>query len=198
MKAIIEFLQKQENLRSRGALLLLTLITWWGVHYYGSPPEPPKKPSPGKIDYYARGLQRTVMDEKGKPKEFLVVDEQVHYEGDNHSDLTNPVMTIYVEHGPPWVIHSQTATVPGEGDEVFLHGDVLVTRDEDESGRTMHIETTNARVQPDRRYAETDEHILVLSPPDTMTGVGAKVNFGDELQYTIISEAHRKHEVESE
>ncbi len=198
LKVIFDFLREQEGFYRYLGLLSLTLISWIGVLLFGSPGDGPKKPSPGRIDYYARGLQRTVMDTDGKPKEYLVADEQVHFDGDNHSDFTSPVMTLYVKDGPPWVIHSQTATVPGEGDELYLHGDVLVTREADKNGKTMRIETTNARVQPDRRHAETDEHILVLSPPDTMTGVGARVNFGDVLQYTILSEAHRKHEVESE
>ena len=197
MKAIINRLLESAPSVRNGVLLALTLISWWGVSHLGPPKEGPIKLTPGKVDYYARGFQRKVMDEAGTPKELLLADEMVHYEADDRSELSNPVMNLYQAKGPPWVIRSETATIPKGNEEIFLHGAVLVTRDANEQGKTMRIETTNARVQPNKDYAETDEDIRVLSPPDTMTGTGAKITFGDNLHYQILANVRRLHEIEN-
>ena len=196
MKAITELLSRLGALPRHLALAVLAVASWWGVEHFGPSRERPTQLTPGKVDYYSKGLRRMVLDDAGKPKELLIVDELVHYENDNRSELANPVMTLYVAKGPPWVIHAESATVPGQGDEINLHGDVLVTRDADERGRTMRIETSNARVQPNRKYAETDEDITVLSPPDSMTGTGAQFSFGDNLHYQVMSNVRRTHEVQ--
>jgi lipopolysaccharide export system protein LptC len=177
---------------------LLALGSWWAAELLMPKDEASTKPSAGKIDYYSKGLRRTVMDENGQPKELLLADQLVHYENDNHSELARPVMTLFSKQGPPWVIHAESALVPGEGDEIYLQGAVLIVRDADEKGRTIRIETHNARVQPDKQYAETDEFVRVLSPPDTLTGTGARVHFGDDLNFTVLSNVRRKHEVPPE
>ena len=196
MKAITEGLARLSALSRYLLLGLLALLSWWAAERFGPPIEKGKKLEPGKVDYYSKGLRRTVMDEAGKPKELLVAEELVHYEDDNRSELTKPVMTLYTQEGPPWVIYAETATLPGDGEQIFLNGAVLVLRDANRDGRTMRIETSNARVQPDNNYAETDEDIRVISPPDYMTGTGAKLKFGDGIEYSVLANVRRRHDVQ--
>lgn len=150
------------------------------------------------MDYYTKGLRRTVMGVDGNPKEYLVSQEMVHYEEEDTAELSRPIITLFVKDGPPWVINSETAKIPGNSEFIFLNGDVLVERDANKDGRTMRIETTNVRTIPDKDYAETDEYIRVISPPDFMTGTGATINFGDNLTYRILHDVRRRHDVESE
>ena len=104
----------------------------------------------------------------------------------------------YSKDGTPWVIRSETATIHSDSEFVFLNGDVLVLRDANKDGRTIRIETTNVRAQPEKDYAETDEDIRVISYPDYMTGTGAKINFGSELKYRVLANVRRKHDVQHE
>ena len=195
-KAIARLLASAGNLSRYVLPVLLALASWWLAERYGPAFEKGVKLEPGKVDYYAKQLQRTVMDETGQPKELLVADELVHYDGDDRTEIARPVMNLFVKDGPPWIIHAESATLPGKSDEILLHGDVLVTREANRQGRTMRIETTNARVQPDKNYAETDEDIRVISPPDYMTGTGARFNFGDGIQYSILANVRRRHDVQ--
>lgn len=186
------------NLKSLSSYLVLGLLalgTWWAAEFLAPKEGSTPKPTPGRVDYYSKQIRRTVMDATGRPKELLVADTLTHYENDNHTDLDRPVLTLYTQEGPPWVIHADTALLPGQGDEIFLNGAVLVLRDADATGRTIRIETRNARVRPNQNYAETDEFVRVLSPPDTLTGTGAQVWFGDDLKFNILSHVRRKHEV---
>jgi len=188
----------RKSLATSALLGAVALGTWWAAEILSPKDEPAPKLAPGKVDYASKNLRRTVMDEEGRPKELLLAETLTHYEDDNHSELTKLVMTLYVKEGPPWIIIADSAYVPGDGEVIQLNGKVLVLREADKNGRTVRIETTNARVQPTNNFAETDEHITVLSPPDTMTGTGAKVNFGDNLSYTILSDVRRKHEVQTQ
>lgn len=196
LKAITEKLETLGTVTRYVLMASLVVGSWWAAEHFGPQVEPGQKLDPGKVDYYSKGLKRVVMNESGKPKEMLYADELVHYEDQNQTELTRPVFTLYSKEGPPWVIRSETATLPGDGEEVLLHGQVLVLRDADRNGRTMRIETSNARVQPDNNYAETDEDIRVISPPDYMSGTGAKMKFGDGIQYSVLANVRRKHEVQ--
>lgn len=175
---------------------LLALGTWWVAEILVPKEEAPPKLAPGKVDYYSENIRRTVLDETGNPKELLLADRMVHFENDNRTELSRPVMTLYGKQGPPWVIRADSAVLPGGSDDVLLYGDVVIVRGADKKGKTVRIETTNARVQPERQYAETDEFIRVLSPPDIMTGTGAQVWFGENLKFTVLENVRRKHEVE--
>lgn len=197
MNAITERLARLSELTRYVLLVTLAIGSWWLADKLGPTTEKGKKLEPGKVDYYSKGLQRQVMDETGKPKEFLTAEELVHYERENRSELKKPVMTLYAKDGPPWVINAETATIPGEENLIVLNGDVLVLRAANKDGRTMRIETSNVRVKPDINYAETDEDIRVISPPDYMTGTGAKLKFGDGIEYTVFANVRRKHDVQN-
>ena len=184
---------------SRTALaLLVMLLSWWLAGTLGPREDSHKKAKEGRVDYYTKGLRRTVMGIDGNPKEYLVSQEMVHYEEEDTAELYRPVITLFVKDGPPWVINAEPAKIPGNSEFIFLNGDVLVERDENKEGRTMRIETTNVRTIPAKDYAETDEYIRVISPPDFMTGTGATINFGNNLNYRILHDVRRRHDVESE
>jgi lipopolysaccharide export system protein LptC len=176
-------------------LATLALFTWWLAGIFMPAEESAGPRTHGTIDYYSKNLSRTLMDENGKPKQLLFAVNLTHYVDQDRTELVQPVLTLYGKDGPPWVIHSDNALMPGESDTIFLNGNVLILRERDENGRTLKIVTQNARVQPDNNYAETDEFIQVLSPPDELTGKGAKVHFGDDLKVTILSDVRRKHEI---
>jgi lipopolysaccharide export system protein LptC len=179
-------------------LAALALGTGWLAHRLTPSEEPGPEPVRGKIDYYSKHIRRTTLDERGQPKQLLVADELVHYEGNDRTELIHPVLTLYKEGGPPWVFHAETATLPDQGEWIYMNGPVVILRNADQSdpnARTLRIDTANVRVQPDREYAETDEFVRVVSPPDELTGTGAKVHYGEEFKATILSHVQRKHTV---
>lgn len=183
--------------RTLGVLVLL-VASGWLASIYGPKPEPVQKMKMGRVDYYARGLRRTVMAADGKPKEHLVAKEMVHYEEEDTAELARPVINLFSQDAPPWIIHSETALIPAKSEFIFLNGDVLILRDADKTGRTVRIETSNIRTKTGQDYAETDEYIRIISPPDYMTGTGATIHFGKNLSYQILHDVRRRHDVESQ
>lgn len=187
----------RQRILSTLVLALLAAGTWYlaEILYYQEPA--PLRPSPGTVDYFSKNLRRTVLDEAGEPAEMLIAETMTHYENDDHTELDHAELTLYQKDGPPWVIRAERAELPGDSDDAFLYGAVLITREPDANGRSVRIETSNVRVQPKRKYAETDDDITVLSPPDSMTGTGAQINFAEELSFMVLANVKRKHDVQS-
>lgn len=179
------------------ALILLALGTWWAAERLRPGEEAAARKEAGKIDYYSKNIRRQVMDETGRPKELLLAETLTHYPDDARTELTKPVFTLYGKgNSPPWEFHSETAILPDQGDMIYMNGDVVIVRAADAKGKTLRILTSNARVRPSQEYAETDEFILMLSPPDRLSGTGAKVHYGEDVHITILSQVRRKHEVQ--
>ncbi|MDD2769317.1 MAG: LPS export ABC transporter periplasmic protein LptC [Methylococcus sp.] len=152
-------------------------------------------PDHGTVDYFSLNIRRTSLDESGRAKNLLVAPVLTHYIEDNHTELTSPVYTVFSkEENPPWVISSEHGTIKQDG-TIALEGAVLIQRDADRNGRSVRLTTSNATIDPNRDYAETSEHIEVVSAPDLLTGDGAQVHFGDQLKITILSNVRRKHDV---
>jgi lipopolysaccharide export system protein LptC len=173
-------------------LALLALATWWGAELLTPKEESKPKPTVGKVDYYSRDIRRTVMDAAGHPKELLLAESLTHYENDNHTELRQPVLTLYDSNGgSPWIIHAESALLPGDGETIYLQGEVLVEREAAPGVRPIRIETREARVQPDNNYAETDEALRVVSEGETLDGVGGQVWFGDNLKFNILADVRR-------
>lgn len=149
----------------------------------------------GRIDYYSRGVKRTLLDEQGRPRQLLLAAELYHYPEDDHTELREPVLTLYGSEGAiPWVIRSETALLPAGGELIYLNGKVSISRAADKNGRKLEILTNNVRIKPNENYAETSEFIQMLSPPDSLSGKGAEVHFGEAIKIKLLSEVRRKHD----
>ncbi|HUL12653.1 MAG TPA: LPS export ABC transporter periplasmic protein LptC [Methylococcaceae bacterium] len=177
------------------ALGLLAAATWRVADNLMPAEEKTLKPERSEIDYYSTNVKRTVLTPEGKPKEVLFAVTMTHYKNDDRTEMDKPVLTLYKKEGEqPWVIHSDTATALSSGSTVFLKGDVLITRDTGENG-VVRIMTKNAKVEPDKSYAETREHVLILSPQDELSGTGMQVHFEPALQVNLLAQVRRKHEM---
>lgn len=187
---------------ARNLIVYLVLIaaavasSWYAEQL--TPKDPvPKPKEPGNIDYYSLNLVRTSTDIRGNPKNLLYAEKLTHYRDDDHSELERPVLTIFTDDGPPWVIHGERGNVSSKGNEVFLEGAVLILRDADRNGRTVRAETSDVKIRPDDQYGETEDFVQIFSPPDELSGVGMQVHFGKALKVTVLSDVRRKHDVQA-
>lgn len=185
------------NLRSlatRMLLVLLALASWWLAERLTPKDESaPKSADNSQVDYYSKNIRRTVLTPEGVPKEILLAEVMTHYKDDNRTEMENPVMVLYKKDGEPWVIRSERSTSLAEGQAVLLRGKVLITR-KDSKGDELKIVTSNVKYTPDKDYAETQEHLLMLSKDDTTSATGAEVTFEPVLKVNLLADVRRKHE----
>ncbi len=174
-------------------LTVLALASWWLAELITPQQEAVPIPTGSNIDYYSNNVVRVVMNPDGTPKQRLIAETMTHYLEEDRTELTRPVLTLYSKTTPPWVIRADTGTISSGGETLFLGGNVLITRAGAEDTRPVEAITKNLKVEPDKQYAETAEHVDVLSPPDHVTGTGMQAHFGDNLNITLLADVRGKH-----
>ena len=168
-------------------LAVVALISWWLVKltgvdelYHGQVPAH----SP---DYFSNGYTKWEMNELGKLKSKLLSDKMLHYSDDGTIHLVNPLMFFYNEKTPPWVVHSETGILSGDGKNLLLNGKVAIDREKAEGVSQLTINTSVLKVKPETSYAETNEWAELISPPNKTTGTGMKLNFAPPIHLQLLA-----------
>lgn len=138
-------------------------------------------------DYFSNNYEKIEMDLEGKLKTRVIADKVVHYSATDVAKLDNLVMTMYKPDAPPWIIRSETGTVPAGGRDIYLNGKVFINRDKAPGFREVKIITSNLRVQPDVNYAETDEWTDLIMPPNKTSGTGMEATFSSPIHLKLLA-----------
>ncbi|MEA3278889.1 MAG: LPS export ABC transporter periplasmic protein LptC [Pseudomonadota bacterium] len=143
-----------------------------------------------KPDYTVDNFTATMMGETGTPHRRLSARELRHYPDDESSELEQPMLTLFNEEGPPWLVRSQTGWVSADGDRLVLRGQVLIKREAGERTRPLELQTAELQVQPRNKYAETDQPVRATSEADWLTSAnGARIWFGDPVRVKLLGRA---------
>lgn len=138
-------------------------------------------------DYTVDNFTATEMDETGKPHRRLSAIELRHYADDDSNELQSPRLTMFEDAAPPWLVRSETARVPGNGDDILLQGEVFIDRARGEETQPMHIETRELLVKRRQNYAETDQPVRATSELDWVTSkTGAEIWLGENLRIKLL------------
>ncbi len=180
----------------KGAIFLffIFLVSMWAANRGDDKgAQKPLKKVEHSADHFAVNYSKTQMSELGVAKEKLDADYAAHYSDNDETELTKPVMTLYQDLLPPWIIRAQTGVVTSGGDKIFLQGQVFIDRAAGESVREVNIKTTNLRVEPKRNYAETDDWAELVSETDMMSGTGMKLLYQDPLSIELLANVKGRH-----
>ena len=168
-------------------LAVVALISWWLVKltgvdeiYHGQVPAH----SP---DYFSKGYTKWEMNELGTLKNKLLSDDMIHYSDDGTTHMVNPVMFIYNEKTPPWVITSMTGILSGDGKDLLLNGNVSINREKAKGVTQLTINTNVLKVNPKTSYAETSEWAELISASNKTTGIGMKLTFAEPIHLQLLS-----------
>ena len=185
-------MQAPRTLATQLVLVLLAAGSWWLADTLTPKDVNGAKVDTSQVDYYSKDIHRTVLTAEGARKEVLFAERMTHYK-DDRTAMDKPVMTLYKKGGEPWVIRAEKGTLAPGGKAVYLHGEVLITRKNDQ-GEEMRIHTSHVTYTPDTEYAETPQRVLMETKDDTTSGTGAQVYFEPVLKITLLADVRRKHE----
>lgn len=146
------------------------------------------------IDYYAKSFVMIVTDDQGFQKHRLKAVSMNHFRGNETTKLEKPLLTIFNQKNPPWVIRSDTGTVSSDGEHIFLGGKVFIDRDSTKTLRPINIITKNLQVEPEKRIAETNERVDIISLSNKLSGVGMRVDFAGPINLTLVSKVRGRYE----
>jgi lipopolysaccharide export system protein LptC len=172
----------------------LAVLAWW----YGGPAddEAPPTVAPGHVPaQFGRDVQTLEMDAQGRPARTLESPHVVRFLDDESTELETPVLTVYNDAEPPWVVRAERGWVSPDGEQVLLQGKVRITRDAAPGIRAVRLDTTNLTVRPKADYAETAEPVTMISEGSRVDAVGAKAWLGTEGRIKLLSNARGHYDI---
>ncbi len=167
-------------------LLLFAVFSWWLLQR-SRPEEQHKAVPPHSADYFSTGYTKIEMNLQGKPGNKLVAEKMTHYGDDNTTELERPVMTFYKMDAPAWVIMSETGLRSADGRMLYLYGKVFFERFAETGAQELRVNTSNVRVKPAEKYAETDEWGEIITSSDWVSGTGMQIFFADPVHLRLLS-----------
>lgn len=180
-----------------GILAALAALSWW-LAERGAVEEGRPVAAPGHVaEYFAKNLRTTSMDAQGRPARYLETPWLTRFLDDQTSELEKPVLKVFKEGEPPWVIRAERAWVSPDGETSILQGQVQITRDGAPGIRPVRVDTTNLLVRPTEDYLETAEGATLVSLRSRASGVGVQAWLGRENRIKLLSQARGHYEIDA-
>ncbi len=176
-------------------LLALAVISWFLVQSRQEEAEV-YDPQDHRPDYWVRDLDTTELDDRGKPRYSLQAEKMVHFDDDDSTVLTEPRLTVLSPEKPPWRVNSNTGWVSEDRTLVLLSGDVTIKREGRGRLRPIRAVTSQLRIKPEEKYAETDRHVRIDSYGDWLESDGAEIWFQEPVRMKFLSRVKARYEVE--
>lgn len=184
----------EQSYRTFLILGVLVLLSWWLVKLSEQGDATEYIRASNVIDYYSHGYHKIEMSAEGIPKNELIADSMLHYSGDGATHLQNPVMYLFNQDVPPWVIQSESGILSRNGENLQLNGKVHIDRAAGRNVAVLTINTSALRVRLPDHYAETDEWAEILSPPNRTEGVGMQATFVEPVHLKFLAKVKGRYE----
>lgn len=146
-------------------------------------------------DFFSNDYSKIEMDESGLPKSDLVAETMRHMSADGSTHLQKPVMTLFNNNAPPWVMRSESAILAANGEDLQMNGKVNINREGGRGVKPLTVNTSALRVRLPDHYAETDEWVEIISPPNRTTGVGMQVTFVEPIHLKLLAKVKGRYEL---
>lgn len=176
-------------------LALCALLTWFISDWLTPAPQSPERPGNShQPDSFSQAFTRTMMSETGKPLNRLQAESMLHFREDDSTELRKPVLEVFDETRPPWTIHSDTGVITAKGDNLFLGGQVHISRPAATGVLPLTINTRNLNIKIRTSFAETDQFAELISNRSRISGTGLRLHFGDHKKVRLLSHVRGKYE----
>lgn len=153
-------------------MLSLALLTLWLDHQVRV--EEPAHPSLRRHDpdYLVSNFITTTYNKEGKAELVLSAAQMVHYPDDDSTELTLPRVLQARPSQPRMTVRAERGKVSREGDEIFLHDNVLLVREAHEAHPEARMTTSFLHILRDRALVRTDRQVRFEEPGRSLTGRG--------------------------
>ena len=130
-------------------------------------------------DYYLENFTTTSMNEDGSPRNKVHAIYMAHYPDDDSSELLSPTMEFFRQDRAPLNVKSEKGWLTSDNEVILLKGEVELYELDKLGDRRLQVDTSDARVLPNRNYAETDAYATIVSGRLTIRGDGMRAHFED-------------------
>jgi lipopolysaccharide export system protein LptC len=123
-------------------------------------------------DFVVEKLSYTRFNLQGFVESTLAAAKMLHYPDDDSTDLVAPRI-VHTRPGEPRVIlTAERGTMSQDGEEIFLHGNVLIVREAGPEGFEKRMQTSFVHVAQGRSVFLTDRDVVITEGDRVLSGRG--------------------------
>ncbi|MEX0872857.1 MAG: LPS export ABC transporter periplasmic protein LptC [Aquisalimonadaceae bacterium] len=163
-------------------LALLVIVGWWVLD---EPDRPPRSESlveeERRPDNFTENFTILATNAQGAPAWELSAPRMVHFEDDDTWELDSPDVLYYTDAGEPWRLVAERGRAWSGLEEALLEGEVRISREAGPDNAAARLDTSEVRLWPDDRIAETDRPAVYRSAGSHVEGTGARGDFARDL-----------------
>jgi len=158
-----------------GLMLALALLTFYLERTVREEDAPPalRRHDP---DYLVSNFTTTTYNRDGAVESVMSAERMVHYPDDDTTELFLPRVVQAKPHQPRYSVRAERGQLSRDGDEIFLHGDVLLVRDASADGPEARMTTEFLHVLRDRSLVRTDRAVKIVEGGRSLSGRGMEYN----------------------
>lgn len=170
-------------------LLLLTAVSFW-ILYQLEEDDTGQSRAPETIpDYTMSNLNSLNMNAAGEPKTRLRADFMAHFESKDETELTNPMLEVFRPDKEPLYVRADQGWVTSGNEVILLQGNVRFWEKDSNGQLVLEVTTSEARVYPERDYAETDKPATLSTTKTRTDSIGMKAYMNEE-RIEMLNQVH--------
>ncbi len=156
------------------ALGLLAGFSQW-LLYISAPPEDRRAVQRHAPDAIMDEFVATGMGADGRPEHRLRAQRMAHYADDGGTEFVQPLLTVFQENAPPWVVNAERGWLAQDHDSVWLKDAVRIENPDAAPHLRWRLDTRDLHVKVDEEYAETAQPVTIVGATSVTRGVGMRV-----------------------
>lgn len=157
-------------------LAALAALTFWLDRFVQPPGSTRGVAARHDPDYIVARLAAVRMAPDGRIKHTLTAEKMVHYPDDDSTHLQSPRFVSYAAVQSPVTITASEALVSREGENIYFHNNVHVTRAPYADKSELVVRTSFLHVIPDDNIARTDRAVTISDANTIVNAVGLELN----------------------
>ena len=171
------------------ALLLVAIASGWSVWRQSRPADDGVLKT--RPDYVLRDYEITSLDKQGKESFTLRGPVLQRDPADKTMELVTPLFLVPDRQNRYWQVTAKRGTVPADGSQLQLLGDVVAISPADAPPPTR-IETEQLNLFPGENRATSAAAVAITRPGLTMNGHGMQADF-DRQQISLLSQVRTRY-----
>ena len=177
------------------ALILLVAVGWWVLDEDTHEPVPadPEEMAE-RPDYFMETFTLNATGDDGVRRYRLESPRMEQFTGEDIWLLERPEITYFVDSGAPWQLRAEHGRAWNNVEDVHLQGEVTIRRSRSDDNLPANVDTSEVFLQPEQRYAETDEHTVYWREDARLEGIGLRA-WLDREYLELLSDVRGRYEV---
>lgn len=121
-------------------------------------------------DYFGEHVRIREYDNQGQLAQLIASPSVRHLSNGDQLLLDAPTATLFIDGKPGWTLKAGSGRMNEGGENLWLENEVQATKLADSSTLRTH----SLRVEPQRKYAETDDAVMISAPQGTTESQGMR------------------------